>query len=156
MPWYSHLLYYWHVPPSTYLWQVVCTHLFLFMIICGGLFFLWESFLFMRISSYLWSSVGGGLFFYENLFLFMITCENLFCLWESLIYNHLWKSFPFIRIFLNLFLFMIICENPFLFMINYFITYFLMHLPICAYLFSSSFIIHAFILISKNWKSWWT
>ena len=62
---------------------------------------------------------------YENLFLIMILCKNLF----------------FMRTFLNLFLSMIICENLFFFMINYFITYFLLHLPICAYLFSSSFII---------------
>ena len=47
------------------------------------------------------------------------------------IYDHLWGSLLFMRIFLNLFLFMI----------NYFITYSLSHLPICAYLFSSSFII---------------
>ena len=112
--------------------------LFLFIIICGGLFLLWESlliydhlwesFLFTRISSYLWSSVR--IFpFYENLFKSLLNYDNL---WESLL---------FMRIFLNFFLFMIICENLFLFMINYFITYFLSHLPICAYLFSSSFII---------------
>ena len=140
-----------NLPMASYLYALI-----FLMIIRKGLFFLWESFLFMRISSYLWSSVGV-FSFYENLFLFMIICENLFCLWESLlIYDHLWKSFPFMRIFLNLFLFMIICENLFLFMINYFITYFLSHLPICGYLFSSSFIIHAFILISMNWKSSWT
>ena len=36
----------------------VCTHLFLFVIICENLFFLRESFLYVRIFSYLWSSVG--------------------------------------------------------------------------------------------------
>ena len=91
MPWYPHLLYYWRLPPLN-LPQVICTHLFLFMIICENLSLLWESFLFMRISSYLWSSVGV-FSFYENFFLFMIICKNLFCLWESLlIYNHLWES----------------------------------------------------------------
>ena len=35
-------------------WEFVCTDLFLFVIICENLFFLWESF---WISSYLWSSV---------------------------------------------------------------------------------------------------
>ena len=84
------------------------------MIICGGLFFLWKSFLLMRISSYLWSSVGVFPFFenlflsmiiYENLsflwdlFLSMIICESLSLLWESLlIHDHLWESFPFMRI----------------------------------------------------------
>ena len=121
------------------------------MIICENLSLLWESFLFMRISSYLWSSVGV-FSFYENLFLFMIICKNLFCLWESLL---------FMRIFLNLFLFVIICENIFLFMINYFITYFSSHLPICAYLFSSSFIIqnlfsYVCIHLDQYWKSLWT
>ena len=80
---------------------------------------------------------------------------NFFCLWESLfIPDHLWGSFLSMRIssylwlsvrissfYENLFLFMIVCENLFLFMINYFITYFLLRLPICAYLFSSPFII---------------
>ena len=83
----------------------VYENLFLFMIICGGLFFLWESlliydhlwrsFLFMRISSYLWISVR--IFsVYENLFLFIIICKNLFFyenFFESLlIYDHLWES----------------------------------------------------------------
>ena len=31
-------------PPPTCLWRVICTHLFLFMIICENLFLLWESF----------------------------------------------------------------------------------------------------------------
>ena len=90
--------------------QVICTHLFLFMIICENLSLLWESFLLMTISFYLWSSV---------------VVFSFYCLWESfLIYDRLWKFFPFMRIFLNFFLFMIICENLFLFMINYFITYY--------------------------------
>ena len=105
--------------PSTAYGEFSCTHLFLFMIICGDLLFLWESFLFMRISFYLWPSVGV-FSFYENLFLFIIICENLFCLWESLlIYDHLWKSFPFMRIFLNLFLFMIIFFNLFFFITTF-------------------------------------
>ena len=69
-------------------------------------FYLWasgESLLFMRIfwiSSCLWSSVR--IFsFYENLF------KSL------LIYNHLWESLLFMRIFLNFFLYMINCENLF-------------------------------------------
>ena len=131
MPWYTHLLYYWRIPPSTCLWKVICTHLFLFMIIiCSGsflfmgIFSVYEnlflfmiicggSFLFMRISSYLWLSVR--IFsVYENLFLFMIIYKNLFFLWEPFwISSYLWSS-------------------VFLFMINYFITYFLSHLPVCA------------------------
>ena len=56
-------------------------------------------------------------FICTHFFLFVIICENLFFLWESfeslLIYDHLWESLLFMRIFLNLFLFMIICENLF-------------------------------------------
>ena len=133
MPWYPHLLYYWRVPPSTCLWKVICTHLFLFMIIiCGGLFFLWESFLFMRISSYLWSSVR--IFsVYENLFLFMIICKNLFFLWELFwISSYLWSSVRICSYLYSIILLLI-----------FYHTY-------------PSFIIHLFILISKNWKSSWT
>ena len=103
---YPHLLYYWGVPPpSQPTYGKLFHYLFLFMIICKNLFFLWESF---WISFYLWSSMRILL----KLFLFMIVCEKFF---ESfLIYDHLWESFPFMRIFLNFFLFMIICENLFL------------------------------------------
>ena len=56
--------------PLTWLWKVICTHLFLFMVIICGVFS-----------------------FYENFFLFMIICKNLFFLWESfLIYDDLWES----------------------------------------------------------------
>ena len=120
--------------------QVICTHL-----LSLGIFPFFEN-----------------LSVYENLFLFMIICRGLFFLWESLlIYGHLWESFLFMRIFSYLWssvkissfyenFFMIICENLFLFMISYFITYFLSYLPICTYLLSSSFIIHAFIFLNEH------
>ena len=113
-------------------------NLFLFMIICGGLFFLWESlliydhlwesFLFMRISPYLWSSVKISSF-YENLFnfsLFMIICKNLFLLWESfwnssylwwiillLIFHH---TYPSVRTYSHL---LFIIQNLFSFACNH-------------------------------------
>ena len=58
------ILYYWHVPLSTYLSNL---YLHAFVFICNHL---WESFLFMRI--------------FLNLFLFMIICVNLF-------FKSLWK-----------------------------------------------------------------
>ena len=85
------------------------------IIISGGLFFMGIFSVYENL--FLFLSSVGIFSFYENLFLFMIICKNLF-------------------------LFIIICESLSLFMINYFITYFLSHLPICAYLFSSPFIIH--------------
>ena len=76
MPWYSHLLYYWRVAPSTYLPRIYLYTLIFIYDHLWGLFFLWESFLFMRIPSYL-----------------LIICENFFCLWKYLlIYDHLWES----------------------------------------------------------------
>ena len=129
-------------PPSTCLWKVICTHLFLFMIIiCRGLSFLWESFLFMRIFFYLWSSVRV-FSLYENLFLFMIICKNLFFLWELFwiffIYDHLW-------------------ENLFLFMIIYFITYFLSHFSICACVLILIFFHYSksiLICMHSSWSVW--
>ena len=68
----------------------VYENLFLFMIIWGGLFLweslliydhLWESFLFMRISSYFWSSVRISSF-YEN---FFESLHNYYHLWEFLL-----------------------------------------------------------------------
>ena len=44
--------------------EFICTHLFLFVIICENLFYLWESFLIFLIC--------------ENFFFFMVICENLF------------------------------------------------------------------------------
>ena len=41
------------------------------------------------------------------------------------IYDHLWESFPFMRIFLNLFLFMIICKNLFLLWESFWISSYL-------------------------------
>ena len=72
-----------YTPQPTYR-EFICTHLFLLVIICKNIFFLWESF---WISSYLWESL--------------------------LIYDHLWVSLLFMRISLNLFLLMVICQNLF-------------------------------------------
>ena len=88
------------------------------------------------------------------------------------IYDHLWESFPFMRIFLNLFLFMIICKNLFLLWESFWISSYLWsiilllifhhtfpsvrtycHLPLSSKIYSR---LNAFILISMNWKSSWT
>ena len=128
--------------------------------------------LFVRTYFYLWLSVRIFPFY-----------ENLFCLWESLlIYDHLWKSFSFMRVFLNLFLFMIICENLFFLWESFWISSYLWSsVRISSYLWSIIlllifyhtypsvrtyshlllslkiyFHLYAFILISMNWKSSWT
>ena len=165
MSWYPHFLYYWRLPPQSaasylyalifiydHLWESfpfmrifsVYENLFLFIIICWGLFFLWESlliydhlwesFLFMRVSSYLWSSVKIFLF-YENLFV------------SLLIYNHLWES-------------LLMYDQLFHYL--FFIT--LTHLCILILILSSYHLLsfkiyshlYAYILISMNWKSSWT
>ena len=92
---------------------------------------LWKSFPFMRISSYLWSSVGVFSFWlsvrifsvYEKLFLFKTICKNLFFLWE---------------LFLNLFLFMIIRESIFLFMINFYYLFFITLTHLCVLILNCS------------------
>ena len=91
-------------------------NLFLFMIICETLFCLWESLLiydhlwesvlFMRISSCLWSPVK--IFpSYENLFKSLLICDHL------KIFSFYENFFLFMIIGENLFLSMIICENLF-------------------------------------------
>ena len=88
------------------------------------------------------------------------------------IYDHLWESLLFMRIFLNLFLFMIICDNLSLLWEYFWISSYLWsiilllifyhtypsvrtysHLLLSFKIYSH---LYAFILISMNWKSSWT
>ena len=54
--------YYWGDPYQPTYQEFICKHLFLFLIICENLFFLWEPF---WISSYLWWSVR--IYFFKSL-----------------------------------------------------------------------------------------
>ena len=93
LSWLLQLLYYWHVPPSTPLWRIYFSPIFLFACFY---FYLWESpfiiicenlFFSTRIFSYLWSYVRISSFLWEffepfpsvriSRYLWLSICEDL-------------------------------------------------------------------------------